>query len=290
RPAARRHRASGPSSSRSSPPPPTPTRRCAWRSTSSSAPAPASGGSSRTTCRSSGSSRRCSAPRPSSPRTSPGTPSSSTRSPAAPPAPPARPPAARRAGPPPPPRGLGAAAAAGPGDADEAVWNALRRVQKEEVLRIGLAAVAGDLPLEGVLAELSALADVCVARTFELVHSAALRRGPVPPMAVLGLGKLGGGELGYASDLDVIFVYDGDVDALEAATKVAQRLTWALGASLDEGRLYQVDTRLRPSGQKGTLVSSVAGWREYHRSSAQLWERQALIKCRTVAGDPALGR
>jgi glutamate-ammonia-ligase adenylyltransferase len=59
---------------------------------------------------------------------------------------------------------------------------------------------------------------------------------------------------------------------------------------MEEGRLYEVDTRLRPSGKKGTLVSSLAGWREYHRSAAQLWERQALLRCRAVAGDPALGR
>jgi glutamate-ammonia-ligase adenylyltransferase len=111
----------------------------------------------------------------------------------------------------------------------------------------------------------------------------------VPPLAVLALGKLGGSELGYASDLDIVFVYDGGIDDHEAATRVAQRLTWALGAMLEEGKLYDVDTRLRPSGQKGTLVSSLAAWRTYHRSSAQLWERQALIKCRAVAGDPALG-
>lgn len=172
---------------------------------------------------------------------------------------------------------------------DETVWNALRRVQKEETLRIGLADVAGELDLEEVLAELSTLADVCLARTFELVQAAALRRGPVPPMAVLALGKLGGRELGYASDLDVIFVYEGGLEEHEVATRVAQRLTWALGAMLEEGKLYQVDTRLRPSGHKGTLVSSVEGWRSYHRSSAQLWERQALIKCRAVAGDAVLG-
>jgi glutamate-ammonia-ligase adenylyltransferase len=176
--------------------------------------------------------------------------------------------------------------AAGP----EEVWNALRRVQKEETLRIGLADIAGELTLDEVLAELSTLADVCLARTTALVLDAAEERGPVPPLAVLGLGKLGGAELGYASDLDIIFVYDGGVDEHEAATKVAQRLTWALGAVLEEGRLYQVDTRLRPSGQKGTLVSSLEAWRAYHRSSAQLWERQALIKCRAVAGDAGLGR
>jgi glutamate-ammonia-ligase adenylyltransferase len=177
-------------------------------------------------------------------------------------------------------------------EGEEAVWNAMRRVQREEVLRIGLADVAGDLTTDEIFAELSMLADVCVARTFALVAAAVARRGPVPPMAVIGLGKLGAGELGYASDLDLVFIYEGgaeDRGEHEAATKVAQRLVTALGAMLEEGRLYEVDTRLRPSGRKGTLVSSLEAWRTYHRSSAQLWERQALIKCRAVAGDRALG-
>ncbi len=192
----------------------------------------------------------------------------------------------------------------------EAAWNALRRLKNEELLRIGLADVAGDFELEDVTGQLSDLADVCVARTFDLIverAAASTRRPPgeqsppgpplarfttqLPRMAVLGLGKLGACELGYASDLDVIFVYDGDEpDDHELATKIAQRLVHALSAMLDEGRLYEVDTRLRPSGRKGTLVSSLAAWRRYHAHDAQLWERQALIKCRAVAGDEALGR
>src|SRR5262249_31999232 len=110
-----------------------------------------------------------------------------------------------------------------------------------------------------------------------------------PPMAVIGLGKLGAGELGYASDLDLVFIYDGGVDEHEGASKVAQRLVNALGAMLEEGRLYEVDTRLRPSGRKGTLGSSLEPGRSSHQRSAQLGEGQALIKCRAVAGDRALG-
>jgi glutamate-ammonia-ligase adenylyltransferase len=166
--------------------------------------------------------------------------------------------------------------------------NTLRRVKTEELLRIGLADVAGELPLESVLEQLSDLADVCLARTFELVRATATRLR-APPLAVLALGKLGARELGYAGDLDLVFVYEGGVDEHEAASRLAQRLVSALGAFLEEGRLYEVDTRLRPSGQQGTLVSSVAAWLDYHASAAQLWERQALIRCRAVAGDPALG-
>jgi glutamate-ammonia-ligase adenylyltransferase len=116
------------------------------------------------------------------------------------------------------------------------------------------------------------------------------RHGALAPMTVLALGKHGGRELGYASDLDLVFVYDGNLDDPEIMTKLAQRLVHALGAVLEEGRLYAVDTRLRPSGQKGTLVSSLGAWRAYHASKAALWERQALIKARAVAGDAALGR
>jgi len=114
---------------------------------------------------------------------------------------------------------------------------------------------------------------------------------------VMALGKLGGRELGYASDLDVVFVFeeDGDSDGertLDATTffsRLAQRLMRGLHAQHRSGRLYEVDTRLRPSGSKGLLVSSLAAWRNYHESSARLWERQALIKLRAVAGDWPLG-
>jgi [glutamine synthetase] adenylyltransferase / [glutamine synthetase]-adenylyl-L-tyrosine phosphorylase len=114
---------------------------------------------------------------------------------------------------------------------------------------------------------------------------------------VVALGKLGGRELTYASDLDLIFVYAGGADDVNAAgttrqelfSRVVTRLLGALGAHLDEGRLYEVDTRLRPSGQHGTLVTSLAGFEDYHRLKARLWERQALVRARFVAGDAALG-
>jgi [glutamine synthetase] adenylyltransferase / [glutamine synthetase]-adenylyl-L-tyrosine phosphorylase len=173
-------------------------------------------------------------------------------------------------------------------DDPEAAWNVLRQVKSEEVLRVGMADIAGELDEVSVCERLSDLADECVARTYALVREVLeRRRGPMAPMVVLSLGKHGGGELGYAGDLDLVFVYDGGVDDHEAMTKLAQRLVNALGAHTEEGRLYEVDTRLRPSGQQGTLVSSFEGWRAYHESQARLWERQALIKARAVAGDAA---
>jgi glutamate-ammonia-ligase adenylyltransferase len=156
--------------------------------------------------------------------------------------------------------------------------------------------------------ELSLLAEFCLQRAFEFVKHAMVERhgqprasdGSESTLAVLGLGKLGGCELGYASDLDVVFVYsaDGETDAgpgrrrLDNVTfmsRLAQRLMGGLHTMHRAGRLYEVDTRLRPSGSQGLLVSTLMAWERYHRDQARLWERQALTKLRAVAGDAALG-
>jgi glutamate-ammonia-ligase adenylyltransferase len=178
----------------------------------------------------------------------------------------------------------------GGGD-DEAKLNALRRYRNEEVLRIGLYDVAGELDLAGVSAELTALAEACLAAALAIVTPTVARRfgDAVRPLAVLGLGKLGGAEMTYSSDLDVVFVFDGGEESFEAMSRLAQRLIHALDAYMEEGRLYEIDTRLRPSGQRGALVSSLDGFRRYHEREAALWERQALIKARVVAGDAAVG-
>lgn len=186
-----------------------------------------------------------------------------------------------------------------PADDEEARLNALRRVKREETLRIGLFDIAGELSPEQVTAQLSDLADAMLEAVLAIVAPATFRKYGTPSatLAVIGLGKLGGRELTYASDLDVIFVYSeegtcaGGREAthFEVMSRLAQRLTNGLSAYMDEGRLYEIDTRLRPSGQKGALVSSLDGFRAYHQKEAQLWERQALIKARTVAGDRALG-
>ncbi|HXU70622.1 MAG TPA: bifunctional [glutamate--ammonia ligase]-adenylyl-L-tyrosine phosphorylase/[glutamate--ammonia-ligase] adenylyltransferase [Polyangia bacterium] len=174
---------------------------------------------------------------------------------------------------------------------EEARLNALRRVRNEEMLRIGLFDVGGELAPADVSAQLTDLADAILEAALAVVAPATFKKWGTPSasLAVIGLGKLGGRELTYASDLDVIFVYSDDGDAFEVMSRLAQRLIHALSAYLDEGRLYEIDTRLRPSGQKGTLVSSLAGFRAYHAKEAAVWERQALIKARTVAGDRALG-
>jgi glutamate-ammonia-ligase adenylyltransferase len=153
-----------------------------------------------------------------------------------------------------------------------------------------------------VCAELTAIAEAGLGWALAIVESQLAERHGRPPgdaqLAVLGLGKLGGHELGYAADLDVVFVYagaDGESDGavplavVEWFSRCAQRLLGALRQRTPRGRLYEIDTRLRPSGSHGLLVTSLAGWRRYHAEDARLWERQALIKLRPVAGDRALG-
>jgi glutamate-ammonia-ligase adenylyltransferase len=172
----------------------------------------------------------------------------------------------------------------------EAIWSAVAEIKNGHVLRVGLADFGGALDALEVCTELTAIAEAC------LSHALAIVLAQLPPragsIAVLGLGKLGGAELGYAADLDVVFVFedpDGDDGAIAHFSRLAQRLLGALRQRTPRGRLYEVDTRLRPSGSQGLLVSSLASWRRYHAESAQLWEHQALIKLRPVAGDAALG-
>ena len=187
----------------------------------------------------------------------------------------------------------------------EAAWSALAEVKNGHVLRVGLADFAGALDPLAVCGELTAIAEACVDRALAIVEAQLAVRHGRPRgdarLAVLGLGKLGGGELGYAADLDVVFVYDHDpghdaesdgaapLATIEWFSRCAQRLLNALRQRTPRGRLYEIDTRLRPSGSQGLLVTSLAGWQRYHAHDARLWERQALIKLRPIAGDRALG-
>ncbi|HET9484140.1 MAG TPA: DUF294 nucleotidyltransferase-like domain-containing protein, partial [Xanthomonadales bacterium] len=175
----------------------------------------------------------------------------------------------------------------------EALWSAVAEVKNGHVLRVGLADFAGALDPLGVCNELTSIAEACLQQALVIVERQMTERyGPVSggKLAVLAMGKLGGRELGYAADLDVVFVYSAEDDAaVEWFSRCAQRLLGALRQRTARGRLYEVDTRLRPSGSQGLLVTSLAGWRRYHAESAALWERQALTKLRHVAGDAALG-
>ncbi len=183
----------------------------------------------------------------------------------------------------------------------------LRRYKNEEVLRIAVHDIAGTIDLPQVAAQLSDLAEACLARCLALAEEEARAKGYLPPsrLCVVGMGKLGGRELGYHSDLDLIFLYPGGTEAgFERYARLAQRLMAFLQMPLREGRLYQIDTRLRPSGNQGALVIGAEGFTRYHVGEAlpggeardgaggpvrsQLWERQALLRARLVAGDAAL--
>ncbi len=169
----------------------------------------------------------------------------------------------------------------------EGALELLRRIKAEHVLRIGLGDVAGALDQAEVCAQLSMLADALIDAALGVV-ARAQGLGAATGFTVLALGKLGSEELDYASDLDLLFVHDPSVDP-ERAARIGRRLLAALGAMMAEGRLYEVDMRLRPSGNQGLLVSSLPAFRDYHQGNAQLWERQVLLQARAVGGDRTLG-
>ncbi|MGC4115880.1 MAG: bifunctional [glutamate--ammonia ligase]-adenylyl-L-tyrosine phosphorylase/[glutamate--ammonia-ligase] adenylyltransferase [Myxococcales bacterium] len=176
---------------------------------------------------------------------------------------------------------------------------ALRRFKSEEVLRVGLCDVAGVLEVDEVLEELTALADVLIAESLRLAWEPVLERWgrPRSRFAVVGLGSLGGSELGYHSDVDLLFVYEepgeseggrtGRCSHAELFSRLAQRLLSNLSMQLGEGVLYRTDVRLRPSGNAGMLVASLPSLAAHHQQS-EPWERQALTRARLVAGDSAL--
>jgi [glutamine synthetase] adenylyltransferase / [glutamine synthetase]-adenylyl-L-tyrosine phosphorylase len=185
----------------------------------------------------------------------------------------------------------------------EAKLNALRRYKTEEFIRIGLHDLGGAIELVRVLRQLSDLADACLEGALALtLEEFEEQFGAVPQgrFAIMGGGKLGGRELDYNSDLDLVFVYQaedqslggsrGRMPAHEFYVRLGQKLLTYLSAPTEEGIAYKIDMQLRPSGKAGPIVCSLDAYREYHRSASELWERQALIKTRFVAGFPLLGR
>ncbi len=152
--------------------------------------------------------------------------------------------------------------------------------------------IAGKWTVEEIGDHLSALADIILDETVRLCwRKYGNRHCETPKFAVIGYGKLGGKELGYASDLDIIFLYDDDQpSAPEHYARLAQRmLTW-LSIRTSAGLLFETDTRLRPNGSSGPLVCPLAAYIKYQRESAWLWEHQALTRARFVAGDPGVGQ
>jgi glutamate-ammonia-ligase adenylyltransferase len=171
----------------------------------------------------------------------------------------------------------------------DAFIGALRRAKMRVTFEVGLADLAGELEGRDVAQVLSALADTTLEHACRF---AARERGlsSLDGFALIAMGSLGGREVGYASDLDLIFIYDRvDDDAAQRFARIAQRILLLVGAPHYEGPGYELDTRLRPSGSQGLLVASLDGFARYQEERAEPWEHQALVKARACAGDASLG-
>ncbi|HCE16582.1 MAG TPA: glutamine synthetase adenylyltransferase [Anaerolinea thermolimosa] len=164
--------------------------------------------------------------------------------------------------------------------------DALRRFQSWEMLRIGTCDLLDLYDLPAVTRQLSNLADAMIRMCLKL--AAVQAGGDSHQLTVLGMGKLGGRELNYSSDIDLLFISRDE--NIELGQRIGERLIDALARATGEGFLYRVDMRLRPWGRVGPLVSSVKGFLTYLTQNARLWEKQALLKARVIAGNHELGR
>ena len=167
----------------------------------------------------------------------------------------------------------------------------LREAHHAQVFRLLTQDINGLLTLEKLADHLSALADCILELALKFAwRKIAKRHIETPRFAVISYGKLGGKELGYASDLDMIFLMDdADPAAPENYTRLATRLNTWLSSQTAAGTLFETDLRLRPNGDSGLLVSSVEAFRKYQLEAAWIWEHQALTRARFSAGDRSIG-
>ncbi|MCE8039702.1 bifunctional [glutamate--ammonia ligase]-adenylyl-L-tyrosine phosphorylase/[glutamate--ammonia-ligase] adenylyltransferase [Halomonas sp. MCCC 1A11062] len=197
-----------------------------------------------------------------------------------------------------------------PEDDEEAQLEALRVFKHAHVLRVAASDIAGTRHLMKVSDYLTYIAEVLLETVLAMAwrhlvrkHGYPLRRdgsraGAEPEFLIVGYGKLGGIELGYGSDLDLVFIHDGDsrgetdgtrpIDASVFFTRLGQRIIHLLTAVTPAGTLYEVDMRLRPSGNAGLLTTTLDAFAEYQRREAWTWEHQALVRARVVAGHSRL--
>ncbi len=181
--------------------------------------------------------------------------------------------------------------------------DALRRWKAREMLRIGIRDLVGLGDMPSTAREFSNLADACVQCAYDITCS-QFPLSPLsqtPPIAVIGMGKLGGRELNYSSDIDLVFVHGDDlpyemiaadgrrVETVIWVARFAESLIKTLSEESANGHVFRVDMRLRPEGRFGSLSRSLSGFRAYYESWAENWERQALLKARFIAGDRPLG-
>ena len=169
----------------------------------------------------------------------------------------------------------------------------IRKLKNERTIRLALADLGGRLDFAALEEELTSLADFVIRNTLEAVTgNLGLPEGL--PLSVLGMGKLGSGEMSYLSDLDLVFVYAPEAGAREHMipgdiVRLIQRFMNMLQVPLAEGPGYPMDVRLRPTGTHGPLVVTQRSWLEYY-GKADIWEIQALLRLRHIAGDEKLGR
>jgi glutamate-ammonia-ligase adenylyltransferase len=201
---------------------------------------------------------------------------------------------------------------------DNSFFHLLRLFRKQEMLRIGLRDLLGRADLQETVADLSYLAEVCLQKAYAWADTGLIKRygrpiienpdGPLTTagFAVVAMGKLGGSELNFSSDVDLMYVYtaDGETEGLVSAdnartnritnhqyfVKLSEKLSAAIGEKTEDGFVFRVDMRLRPEGQRGPLAQSLGGYEIYYESWGQTWERSALLKARPAAGDEAVGR
>ncbi len=193
---------------------------------------------------------------------------------------------------------------------DEQVMDQLRHFRHAQVFRVAAADIVGALPVMKVSDHLTWIAEVTLNKVLEVAWRKTTARHGEPEyvidgtrrraqFVIVGYGKLGGYEMGYQSDLDIVFIHDShgekqytngrrSIDNATFFARLASRIISLLTTLTAAGELYEVDTRLRPSGKSGLLVSSLTAFRQYQRNEAWTWEHQALVRARAVAGDAPL--
>lgn len=177
------------------------------------------------------------------------------------------------------------------GDDTEEKMDVLRHFQHAQIFHLTVQDLAGMWAVEALSDELSHLADAVLMHTLQHAwQNVPKRHLDSPKFAIIAYGKLGGKELGYASDLDLVYLYDDDFsEAVDIYSKLSRRLTTWLSGNTGAGMLYDVDLRLRPNGDVGFLAHSVAAFEKYQHEQAWTWEHQALTRARFICGDTQIG-
>ena len=192
----------------------------------------------------------------------------------------------------------------------------MRRFRNVEMLRVGMNDIYGEISLKEVSAQLSFLADASLNLATSIAFKKMKEKYGIPiidtgrdkveaRMVIVGMGKLGGEEMAFSSDLDIIFIYSGNgetsgeyegqkdlriISNQDFFARVGQQIISILSIPTREGYVFKVDMRLRPSGSSGTLVASIESFADYHKKNSQTWERQALTRARVTTGDEEFGQ